>query len=451
MFFFIGKLIMQQLTTLNAATATNTANTVNTPVAQTPATYTYIANLPAVQVPTAYVANIPMLPAPAANVVIAPAVQVPAANTANAPIANTLMLPAPAANVVIAPAVQVPTAYVANAPIANTPMLSAPAANVVIAPAAQVPAANTANAPAKKITKAQAAAQAKADLAATIKHVLATGNALAVKHTNYYDTYITKGNSVLNALLTEIMEYAEIVFASSDAEEIIKAMRNTLKDCYGIKVQKNSNAIAVIVRYITRTNRKNAHVYARAIKLAFDAGKTSAELANFIEENGGVSKIREKNVNAAAVDLKEMQAHGIKFYTLSWLMDLAENNVIATFKVDEKRNVELGEMARGGYFNYMICKSIGNNEYAVIDAVGQVDDKFEEIMCKRFFNYKYSMYARCRGKDKADIEFRRRIKANIDKWNELRKAEGRNLLNKYGYEIQNKKRLYMDSKVFLLN
>ena len=356
--------------------------------------------------------------------------------------ANTAMLSAPAANVVIAPAVQVPAANTANAPvaqtaIANTPMLSVPAANVVITPAAQVPAANTANAPAKKITKAQAAAQAKADLAATIKHVLATGNALAVKHTNYYDTYITKGNSVLNALLTEIMEYAEIVFASSDAEEIIKAMRNTLKDCYGIKVQKNSNAIAVIVRYITRTNRKNAHVYARVIKLAFEAGKTSAELANFIDDNGGVSKIREKNLNAAGVTLKEMKAHGINFYTLSWLMDLAENNVIATFKVDEKRNVELHEMARGGYFNYMICKSIGNNEYAVIDAVGEVDDKFEEIICSKYFSYKYNMYARCRGTDKADAEFTGRMKANIDKWNEVRKTDGRKMLDFYAYEVQN--------------
>ena len=364
------------------------------------------------------------------NTITTATTTVPVVSTSAVNSANAVMLPAPAVNVVIAPAVQTPaanTAPTAQTAVANTPMLSAP----------QAPAANTA--PAKKITKAQAKAQAKADLDATIKNVLKTGDVLAIKHTDYYDTYITKSNEVLSDLLTEIMEYAEMVFASSDVDAVIKAIRNALKNSYGIKVQKNSNIIAIIVRYVTRTNRKNAHVYARAIKLAFDAGKTSAELANFIEENGGVSKIREKNVNAAAVDLKEMQAHGIKFYTLSWLMDLAENNVIATFKVDEKRNVELGEMARGGYFNYMICKSIGNNEYAVIDAVGQVDDKFEEIMCKRFFNYKYSMYARCRGKDKADIEFRRRIKANIDKWNELRKAEGRNLLNKYGYEIQNKK------------
>jgi hypothetical protein len=380
MFFFIGKLIMLKQTTLNTITTATTT-------------------VPVVSTSAVNSANAVMLPAPAVNVVIAPAVQTPAANTA-------------------------PTAQTA---VANTPMLSAP----------QAPAANTA--PAKKITKAQAKAQAKADLDATIKNVLATGDVLAIKHTDYYDTYITKSNEVLSDLLTEIMEYAEMVFASSDVDAVIEAIRKKLKNYYNIKVQKNSNIIAIIVRYVTRTNRKNAHVYARAIKLAFDAGKTSAELAKFIDENGGVSKIREKNVNVAAVDLKEMQAHGIKFYTLSWLMDLAENNVIATFKVDEKRNVELGEMARGGYFNYMICKSIGNNEYAVIDAVGQVDDKFEEIMCKRFFSYKYSMYARCKGKDKADIEFRRRIKANIDKWNEVRKAEGRNLLNKYGYEIQNKK------------
>jgi hypothetical protein len=364
------------------------------------------------------------------NTITTATTTVPVVSTSAVNSANAVMLPAPAVNVVIAPAVQTPaanTAPTAQTAVANTPMLSAP----------QAPAANTA--PAKKITKAQAKAQAKADLDATIKNVLATGDVLAIKHTDYYDTYITKSNEVLSDLLTEIMEYAEMVFASSDVDAVIEAIRKKLKNYYNIKVQKNSNIIAIIVRYVTRTNRKNAHVYARAIKLAFDAGKTSAELAKFIDENGGVSKIREKNVNVAAVDLKEMQAHGIKFYTLSWLMDLAENNVIATFKVDEKRNVELGEMARGGYFNYMICKSIGNNEYAVIDAVGQVDDKFEEIMCKRFFSYKYSMYARCKGKDKADIEFRRRIKANIDKWNEVRKAEGRNLLNKYGYEIQNKK------------
>jgi hypothetical protein len=380
---------MQNLTTLNTITTSTTT----------------------VPVITTSTANTVMLSAPAANVVIAPAVQVPAANTANAPVAQTV--------------------------IANTPMLTAPAANVVIAPAAQVPAANAANAPAKKITKAQAAkAQAKADLAATIKHVLTTGDALAIKHTNYYDTYITKGNSVLNALLTEIMEYAEIIFASGDAEEIIKAMRNTLKNSYKIKVQKNSNAIAVIVRYITRTNRKNAHVYARVIKLAFDAGKTSAELGNFIADNGGVSKIREKDVNVAEAELKEKERQGIVFYTKCWLNDLAENNVIATFKLDEKRNVELHDMTRGSDFKYMICKSIGYGEYAIIDAVAQVDEKFEKKVYWDYYWYKHNDYRIWHNLEMANTEFRGRIKANIDKCNELRIANGWKLLDIYGDVIQ---------------
>ena len=121
-----------------------------------------------------------------------------------------------------------------------------------------MPAANTAT-KSVKVTKKQA----KINLQATIANVLATGNALAIKHDDYFETYITKGNDALNVLLTELMEFAETVFASTDVEAVIKALRTKLKNSYDIKVQKNSNDIAVIVRYITRTNRKNAHVYGR--------------------------------------------------------------------------------------------------------------------------------------------------------------------------------------------
>ena len=296
-----------------------------------------------------------------------------------------------------------------------------------------MPAANTANAPAKKITKKQAA---KAELDATIKHVLATGDALAVKHTNYYDTYITKGNSVLNALLTEIMEFAEIIFASTDVNAVIKAIRNTLKNSYKIKVQKNSNDIAVIVRYITRTNRKNAHVYARVIKLAFDAGKTSAELGNFIDENGGVSKIREKDVNVAEAELVAKNKKAIKLYTKDWLEDIAKNNAIATFEVDEKLENKLHDMTCGSVFKFMICKQIGG-KYMVIDAMVNLDKKLEEKVFMEYFNYKFSMYARYNGgKENAFKEFGRRMQENIDRYNGWRAEAGRKLLNIYGDEIQ---------------
>jgi hypothetical protein len=383
MFFFIGVLIMLQLTTFNAAN--NSA--VNASATLAPKAYTYIANLQAVQLPAPYIAT------------------KPAANYSNA-----------------------------SAAPANTAMLPAPAANVVIAPAVQVPAANAVNAPAK-ITKAQA----KRDLEATIANVLATGNALAIKHDDYFETYITKGNNALTVLLTEIMVFAETVFASTDVEAVIKALRTKLKNSYDIRVQKNSTDIGVIVRYVTRTNRKNANVYAKTLKAAFDAGKTSAELADFIVEKRKVDKIREKTANAAAGELKVKNRHGVVFYTKDWLTALAENNAIATFEVDDERELELHDMTRGCEFKYMICKRLDDeegNKYAIIDAMAYIDKDLDDKIIGDYWLYKKEEYARENGSDEANMEFMERMKANIARYNAVRAQDGRNLLDIYGYEIK---------------
>ena len=121
---------------------------------------------------------------------------------------------------------------------------------------------------------------------------------LAKEHEHIYKKYVVPGRLKLYGLLQKIMQLSEAIDASADKDQLINHMRIQLKNKHQIKTQDNSSAEAVLVRFVTRADRKSAHVYARSIETAKTNGVKSSDFVNYVKEKGGIERIREKGVEA---------------------------------------------------------------------------------------------------------------------------------------------------------
>lgn len=130
--------------------------------------------------------------------------------------------------------------------------------------------------------------------------IIVRANKLGDEHEVYLEQFVTRANTELYRLLAEIMSVYEDLAACSIQERVVKQMRVILKEKYGIKTQANSKLASLVVRYVTRSNRKTAHIYSKVIETAKELGVKSTGLAEFIKQKGGIDKVR-KVVNSAEV------------------------------------------------------------------------------------------------------------------------------------------------------
>jgi hypothetical protein len=228
----------------------------------------------------------------------------------------------------------------------------------------------------------------KKQLAEKLKNLLEEGTVLSGKYDAYVDTYVEKSNEQLSIHLSELMAYAQEVLAMPNTEQIIKKMRQDLSRLYGIKTQGNSPDLNIIVRYVVRSNRKTAHVYARVIQVAIDAKVTPADLPVFIKANGGIDRIRQKTVNAELVkakeDKKEYDNDNAIAYARYYFEDRAKIP-LATFTIPKEYETQIFDTSRFGTFRYMICHYEGG-EYKVVDALPMYEELDDQLLIQSF-NY----------------------------------------------------------------
>lgn len=137
------------------------------------------------------------------------------------------------------------------------------------------------------------------------KSLIGQANDLAREHEEFNDRYIVAGRLALYELLTKIYELVERFDAASDKSQLLQMVRKSLFEDYGIRTQDNSTDIGILVRYITRADRKTTHVYARAIETARSEGVRSTYLAKYLERKGGVERIRAETAKLPAVVMSE--------------------------------------------------------------------------------------------------------------------------------------------------
>ena len=231
----------------------------------------------------------------------------------------------------------------------------------------------------------------KKELAEMLKNLLEQGTTLSGKHDVYVETYVEKGNELLGVLLSEVLAYAQEVLAMPNLEHVIKKMRRTLSRDYGIKTQINSPNLNIIVRYVIRKNRKTAHVYARVLQVAIDAGVKPVDFPKFVKTNGGIERIRQSTVNQELVKAKEEKQEyendNAIAYSRYYFEDLAKKP-LSTFTIPKKYESSIFDASRFGTFRYMICHYEGG-EYKVVGALPMYEELDNQLLIQ-LFNHLHS-------------------------------------------------------------
>lgn len=174
---------------------------------------------------------------------------------------------------------------------------------------------------------------------------------LAAQHENFHSNYIVAGRTALYGLLASIYELAEKLDCHLDKEGQLMSMRSILAEKYDIRTQGNTPDLTVLVRYVTRADRKTAHIYARAIETAKIHQIPPDQLAGYLEKQGGIEKIRAKGaagVNDAETDEDlEERVELTKRY-----LDARNEFPINSFKVGKSQLQQLGDLSG---FSLLIC------------------------------------------------------------------------------------------------
>ncbi len=213
-----------------------------------------------------------------------------------------------------------------------------------------------------------------------VEQVLSEGDLLAQQQVDFYDNYIVKANDVLYGLLAELMRYSDQVLGSDYKLEILSKMRSTLSTKHHIKVQKNTPDLTIIVKYVVRTNRKNAHVYARVLDMAYRQDVMADELEDFIRQNGGIDRIRESNVNLEGVQ-KRKSEDGDRAKLVKALLNIKAETPMAEFRIPGEWTSQVHDSHGVGLFLYPICAKV-DGIYKVVGIV-PMDYEFEEQILKR--------------------------------------------------------------------
>lgn len=215
-----------------------------------------------------------------------------------------------------------------------------------------------------------------------VEQVLAEGDFLAQKQSDFNDNYIIKANDALYDLLADIMRFSNQVLGSDSKVEILSKMRSALSKKHGIKTQRNSPDLTIIVKYVVRTSRKTAHVYARVLDMAYRQDVMADELADFIRQNGGIDRIRESNTNLEAVAKKKARNE----QELNFIRALMREKVttpISEFEIPMEWSSEVHDSRGVSEFFYPVCvRELGG--FKVVGVV-PMDKDFENEILNRVY------------------------------------------------------------------
>jgi hypothetical protein len=213
------------------------------------------------------------------------------------------------------------------------------------------------------------------------KSLIGQAEDLAAEHEAFNTNYVIGGRKALYSLLGKIAALVQQFDAAVDKDELLEIVRIQLQERYGIKTQQNTSDITVLVRYITRADRKTAHVYARAIEAARANQISPAHFAGYLEQAGGVERIRAKGVESIDNEIAKPSLQEKLDLTRKYL-NARREFPITTVKVSAKQSANFGSASD---FNVLVCSGHEGRYYvlAKLSADEALEKKVVEALAQQ--------------------------------------------------------------------
>jgi len=211
-------------------------------------------------------------------------------------------------------------------------------------------------------------------------------NALALKRDKWEQGSFKKSNDELYGLLADTLElYLQNEQAKSALEckshgkQYAKELRAELTDLLkgmGVKVQKNSSTLTMLVRFVFKSDRKRAQGYTQVLLAAIQNQITPNDLPAYIVSSGGIEEIKRRMVLSAEA-LKKRNA-------------LAEVQTVVQSEIELNtiNPVARVELVSEGKYAVMLGKPTGTGFIDVIAVLPDVNDSMRDDLIKRIAKYR---------------------------------------------------------------
>ena len=201
-----------------------------------------------------------------------------------------------------------------------------------------------------------------------INHTIIThADLLAKRHQDYVSEFVTRANSELYGILSEILKLHEMLTASAKQERLVKQIRRKLKDSFNIKTQTNTKTTSLLVKYVTRASRKTAHVYGKVLDIAIADGITSVGLVDYIKDKGGIDRVRKAVVSAETAREHAQQQKALETALKKYLANSAQP--IATV-VSTNQPFARFPCASDVAFYHLLCNfNLKTKQYEIVAAM----------------------------------------------------------------------------------
>lgn len=214
--------------------------------------------------------------------------------------------------------------------------------------------------------------------------VIAKSNAVHEQYKQYVDTYVHRANKELYAMLAEILRYAADVFARSDKDAVILAMRKVLKDKYNIKTTTKTGDLGVLLRMVLRNaHRKTICVYKRVLQQAMNNGVDADNLAVYIEQNGGIDKLREGTAEQNTAKRNAMTAMDEQILGSYYLLACEEMRKLGSMEINEDVYLRYADARNNDGIAFIACTH-NNGKLDMLEFV-EINAELNEKLLRKLY------------------------------------------------------------------
>ncbi len=193
--------------------------------------------------------------------------------------------------------------------------------------------------------------------------IVATADRLVEQREQWQQNDYARSNARLYEILSCVLAMWQQVKDDKELRiETVKQMKIALTAA-GVRVQMNTLALTLFVRYVFRTDRNRAMNYSRTLQAALAAGVESKDLADFIERSGGVEECKRQLSKSEAVLAKE-QAIESAMTLVEEQLESSYSAPLATFKV----STDYVEGLQAGYV-FLMARASSKGEIRALAVV----------------------------------------------------------------------------------
>ena len=123
---------------------------------------------------------------------------------------------------------------------------------------------------------------------------------------SYEQGELARSNKRLYEILADVQRLYEQAAASKGAlKDTVMVLKQRLEE-KGARIQSNTNALALFVRYVFNSERQATYIYTRAIQFAIAEGIHADNLADFILQAGGIDGCKKQAKPSAKLEVKKL-------------------------------------------------------------------------------------------------------------------------------------------------